>query len=1017
MQLDSSTHLNRANGTGPGADEVGRPYEPVDLLTDFEGLARLLLDELKLGSWRDSFLLAAGMNQVLEDYLHRALLPVARMVPRLSSLPGPWGRGLPTAALGLGLAANFLRDRNHRERQVLRLQGEVASLVQSLAMAAVEDDDDPRHGSPEAAPSGDDGRSHADISNRKEVSQRFTELLSQLEELASSVGHLIARHPTSFRSLDQQPADLDRIVHAFSERYPERTRPLLVVGVRTSGNYLAPLYSAYLRRSGYQQVSVITIRPGSPLLASERGQVQRLIEQDGLLLVADDPPKSGATLRNCVAGFERMGVSRSSILLLLPLLGEADSAPWWLASYPAIVLPFGEWAIQEQLTPPNLTATLRELLVGRTVKLSPSVRGANRITVGDVVSATPTPLPPLDDLSIGSPVRRHLRVLIRAQVREAGTDRRFEHHVYVKGVGFGYFGQHSRVVAESLAHFFPAFYGVRNGLLFRAWLPEQRRVGKPVDPGRLASRIGSYVSARSRALSVDVDLSERTGEVRRRVTRLVEPSFGRLALASRPLLSPVTRRLLRVDKPSVIDGSMSLAQWFEASAEDAEGPRELKVDYDERAFANQDAVVDELHCYDAIYDLAGAAVDHAIRDPKQSADSGFEDQLREAFEAESGRAVPDESWLLYQLMHATTHIAFLEEYLRESRADPAQVKPILDQEKVARETDTVRRAMAGFEHRYLGKLMLADAEVTSGGPLCAIDIDGVLETGTLGYSSSTPLGALCLRALARHGYCPVLVTGRSLAEVRDRCLAFRMPGAVAEYGAMVYDHEHRAVIELLTADEREALDRLRQALSRTLGVHVDAGYERVVRASIVRSGGRRKPLPMHLATTLLKHLGLDDAINVYPGYAQTDFMVRRVDKVLGLHTLAERLSGASESRTAQPLVFAIGDSQSDLPLLTVARQAFVPRNADRELREAGIEVMTGDCQVGLAQAVGRLLGHPPGGCPRCRMPRLENDARLLLDILSAQNVGRWAKPAHAAKLAIRLLNSRSGLASAPVRRR
>ena len=34
--------------------------------------------------------------------------------------------------------------------------------------------------------------------------------------------------------------------------------------------------------------------------------------------------------------------------------------------------------------------------------------------------------------------------------------------------------------------------------------------------------------------------------------------------------------------------------------------------------------------------------------------------------------------------------------------------------------------------------------------------------------SCTPLGVLCLRALVCHGYRPILATGRSLDEVRDR---------------------------------------------------------------------------------------------------------------------------------------------------------------------------------------------------------------------------------------------------------
>ena len=78
--------------------------------------------------------------------------------------------------------------------------------------------------------------------------------------------------------------------------------------------------------------------------------------------------------------------------------------------------------------------------------------------------------------------------------------------------------------------------------------------------------------------------------------------------------------------------------------------------------------------------------------------------------------------------------------------------------------------------------------VPTAGALCAIDIDGVLETSPLGFSSLTPTGAVTLRAVTLHGYRPILATGRSLDEVRERCAAYHLAGGVAEYGAVVYNH-------------------------------------------------------------------------------------------------------------------------------------------------------------------------------------------------------------------------------------
>src|ERR1700690_1752029 len=41
-----------------------------NLLNDLATLGPLLLDEVRRASWFNAYLLAAGMNQIVEDYLH-----------------------------------------------------------------------------------------------------------------------------------------------------------------------------------------------------------------------------------------------------------------------------------------------------------------------------------------------------------------------------------------------------------------------------------------------------------------------------------------------------------------------------------------------------------------------------------------------------------------------------------------------------------------------------------------------------------------------------------------------------------------------------------------------------------------------------------------------------------------------------------------------------------------------------------------------------------------------------------
>jgi hydroxymethylpyrimidine pyrophosphatase-like HAD family hydrolase len=360
-------------------------------------------------------------------------------------------------------------------------------------------------------------------------------------------------------------------------------------------------------------------------------------------------------------------------------------------------------------------------------------------------------------------------------------------------------------------------------------------------------------------------------------------------------------------------------------------------------------------------------------------------------------------------VHANSHIEFLREALEVEQSfahRPGARVPNADRDDVARATSATRRAMARFDQRYLARKLLGDISGDADGPLCAIDVDGVLETAARGYSSSSPIGVLSLGALIRHGYRPVLATGRSLDEVRDRCVAYRLQGGVAEYGAVVYDHLHDRVIDLLTDEQRQRLDELRSALSGIGGVQIDAGYRRTIRASFQDGSAASRRIPTRLAEEVLRERGLAGDIRVVPGYVQSDFITAGVDKATGLRVLLRALGERADGE--RPLALAVGDTELDVPMLQLARTAIAPANADSKIRDAGIEVAAGDCQRGLARAVGRLLGHYPGGCQVCSPPPLDRESALLFTVLSAQGGGRWGRLHHVGRLAAQLMVNHQG---------
>src|SRR5207244_3739548 len=110
----------------------------VNLLIDLAGLTRLLAHELQDGSGLDAFLLAAGINQILEDHLHRDHLQLRKFVPHLRRLPRPLG---PTASVAARTIRRFgiaFRRLDGRERRALGVQRRLSVLVRLLATALVD---------------------------------------------------------------------------------------------------------------------------------------------------------------------------------------------------------------------------------------------------------------------------------------------------------------------------------------------------------------------------------------------------------------------------------------------------------------------------------------------------------------------------------------------------------------------------------------------------------------------------------------------------------------------------------------------------------------------------------------------------------------------------------------------------------------------------------------------------------------------------------------------------------------
>ena len=254
-------------------------------------------------------------------------------------------------------------------------------------------------------------------------------------------------------------------------------------------------------------------------------------QREGLL--TDDPPKSSGSLARAAHEIERLGFDERSIVLLLPLLGDMEVPPPSLRRYPSIVLPWEDWSVHARLEASAVFDALAEMV------------GSD----SEVGSVHPLAMPTAKR-------RGHVRPLYRVQLRRDGEQ--LTRDICVEGVGIGYFGDHALAVARRLGAFLPKVIGVRDGLVYREWLPERGRVDPPPPErvGQIAAGMVDYVTSRARALAVDEDTSLRLidrGAVWQRAGDIIMRAFGPASQASRlcgrPGIAAASRELVALRYP------------------------------------------------------------------------------------------------------------------------------------------------------------------------------------------------------------------------------------------------------------------------------------------------------------------------------------------------------------------------------------------------------------------------------------------------------------------------------------
>jgi len=910
----------------------------INLLMEFEELRRRLTDQFdRLNTQAGGtellnlFLLAAGLQQVTQDHLHREAFFIKR-AERLSNSDSALAARAAVMAATAARRGAALRHSLRAGRLIGRWSDDLNEVLDRLADAVA-------------------GETF-DLAD--EARKRWGELYGASDALPARLLTEQMRLPNPAYFFDQSPDDLRALADKFASRWPDRSTRVLVAGARTSGVYLAPLLAAMLRSLGYDDVRFCSIRPRQRWRRRDIAEVKSLCADAGLIIVTDDPPLSGTALARLIHELEEHGASDDSIVLALALFGSVESIPTPLRDYQAVLLPWTEWAIHRRLEVASVEADLSELLQGI------------RITAVERIDAR---------VAGGAPHRGHVSAGYRATVVDE-ADVGHEIFVDAHGVGLGYFADHAARVAHALADYLPQVYGIKNGLLYEEHLPEDTRLNGSRRAG-IEARVIPYILDRRKRLPLAIDPGPRLEGYA--VWRIVADILGTaLSGATKSLVFPLThaasKRILRVTHPSFVDGRLSTGAWFTPRGDGVSNS--VKTEWRGNTT-----------CFDALFDLASATTDSDVEEllePEATREQGAK-RLCVAYEELSGEEIDAERLFLYELAHNQHRLA--EVTTRIASEGPQGV------DALAARSLATERALAAANQRYYERVFFADISPPTVGELCAFDLDGVLETRWHDFPAITPAGALALRALNRHGFRPVLATGRSLREVQLRCAAYRLAGGVAEYGTVVYDHTRGETLPQVTSSEEADLRRLREVLRETPGVYIDEQHGHSVRAMRWNDRGGHRGLTTETIAAALAEAEVEPLVQVMRGRFQTDFVPGSTDKGRALAVLAEVLA-ASDSK--DPLAFAIGDDWPDMTMLALARRPFAPANMGQVLQQelrasSGLSVTRDTRGEGVLQAVSSFVGHDPRRCRTCRPPEFSANRELVVTMLAGSDGPRRAR--------------------------
>lgn len=730
--------------------------------------------------------------------------------------------------------------------------------------------------------------------------------------------------PSAFRKQDLTHHDVLALARRLAAKFPDKQRPILIVGLRSAGSYFAPLLSAFLKTEGYETVKDATIRPEAGVPPHLRAEFAHAAAVGHLVVLVDDPPYTGGTIAQGLQHLRRLGFPPGQAAILFPVrpVGrnwDSKDAALVFGKETIVTLAPEEWHKSRFLRSDDVKAQLRRYFTHRhytrvSFESSQTSDMANRVAEQE---------PELNE-------RYRLKRIFTIKLEDANGISSTR-HVVVKSVGWGFFGYSAFLLAHRLADQVPPLLGLRDGLIYLEWLAHQPN-DTEADRSKQIETIAGYVAARATRLRLGPRRIHHTSFDPHRsglqcLSEFLSKAYGSAAAAK--LREPELRRAIsQLQSPllALIDGRMEPKEWAWS------GSRWKKVDFEHHGFGKH-----EVNIEDPAYDLADSLL-HFDMTPDEEQD------LLRVYVEKSGD---------HQIRQRLTFAKLIAGSWALSEARENTIKHPQRARDWARHYFLASAFLTRELARFCGTLVPPSAELAWRNPLIVLDIDGVLDTRRFDVPTTTLSGVKALRQLHAHGFAIVVDSARSAREIADYCHAYHLAGGVAEYGSYIFDAINGRSEVLVTDASLSQLDILRDALSQIPGVFLNECYTYSIRACAFERG-RPNPLPFHMIPELISRLKLD-RLNWIQTSIDSTVIAKEVNKARGLKSLLH-LAGAPDLD-----ITAVGDSEPDLPLFAIAKRSFSPAHIGCGATAAmvGAQISHAPYQRGLLEIVAGLTdGYP-----------------------------------------------------------